>query len=352
MIRLSVMLGVLVNAQLCLLFLPHCARPHPWQPAFDACDAQLSNSPHITGDSSDLAWSESYRLLAYDYAYEATRDEKYLDKFVARFNVILAARDDKLGLLDEDHHCVMAAWGGHFKTPCRTCWLCHAAMLAYPVARFCNDVTGDDRYQPIAATYRQELNKTLAAFAGDFHAVADEGYYAQGSIIPGPIPYNQQNTMGCALLEFYRLTGDRGCLDKATRLARYFQRRTWHTRDGALLWYYCDGRTDHCEDVSHAALNVQFICLCTDEHLVFTTSDVQAVCTTYHDYIHVNDAWADTIDGKHLADDQSDYARQLIRWMILPDPMIAHDGEELLEKNVRQSETDLLGYALLMVKSL
>lgn len=69
--------------------------------AFDRLDRSINNgNGYKSGSGSDIAWGESYIMLAYVDMYRATRDTYYLDKLVDHADHVLDQRDDIRGFKD------------------------------------------------------------------------------------------------------------------------------------------------------------------------------------------------------------------------------------------------------------
>jgi len=329
--------------------------------AYDALEptSRTDKLLHDNPEPGNLAWGESYRLLSYVTAYEATGDARYLDLFCARFTLVLALRDDKTGQQDAGRGRVMKAWGTKGYTGGEWfCWLAHAGMIAYPAARFVRIVNADDKlaaYRPQADAFLAAVRETVAEFDADWRTGPgpDEGHYTNGPRGDG-LPLNMQNALGCILLDLAAVTGDNAYLDKATRLAQYFKARLKKREDGAFTWEYWPGNGGS-EDISHAGINLLFAQRAYEDHVVFTREDMTAFTLTFTKVVAKPDAeFTDTVGGDMLAPENHEmYRRQIMRWAGLTafDPAVGDaisayywpDG-----KPRGGGDTDLLGLALLM----
>lgn len=69
--------------------------------AFDKLDQSVNNgNGYKSGNAGNIAWGESYILIAYVEMFRATGDTRYLDKLVDHADHVLAQRDDRRGFKD------------------------------------------------------------------------------------------------------------------------------------------------------------------------------------------------------------------------------------------------------------
>ncbi len=69
--------------------------------AFDRMDQRInSGGAYKTATGGQIAWGESYVMLAYAEMYRATRDTAYLDRLVDHADCVLKQRDDNRGFRD------------------------------------------------------------------------------------------------------------------------------------------------------------------------------------------------------------------------------------------------------------
>lgn len=307
----------------------------PWDPKlparaiFDQMEAQMDPAPvtfgKATGEPGGMAWGESYLLTAYVVMYEATGETRYLDKFVARWRKVLALRDDRQGKRDVLRNKVMAAWGStRYSGGKWTCWNVHAGMLAAPAARFVRLVKERPALQKAYSTASKEflaaLEETVAAFQPDWRDGPndDEGYYVEPALGSRPVPLNQQNALGRALVDLWKATGKTTYRDQATKLAHFFKRRLRNGRDNAYDWAYHPGLNPPygggSEDISHASINVDFAVRCYENGIVFTKSDIERFANTLLKVVHKGDDHFSLTVGGQGGDA---YAAQIGRWGML-----------------------------------
>ena len=292
---------------------------------FDALDLALAGGDGYktaTNESATLAWAESYLMMAYLAMYEGTGEAHYLQKFADHADAVLLSRDDALGVVDYKG-ISGACWRNlHYQTGnVPYCYVVHSGMISYPMARFAEIVLNEPALAGAAALDGVPLvdkaNHYVASTAEtvahhEFQWLngpgAGEGYYRFADDAPAPIqkgvnlPSNQQNAMGRTLLALYGATGDATYLDKAARMAQLF--RGGLAADGAAyVWDYWNLLGDSSfngpgEDISHAAINVDFAVRAEAAGAVFTTADLTAFARTFADNVVAGDAllW-DRVDG-------------------------------------------------------
>lgn len=277
---------------------------------------RLSETP------GEFAWGESYLLLSYVTMYEATGEKRHLDKLVSRFRALLSLRDDKKGKRDELRNAVLPAWGSiGYSGGKRTCWTVHAGMLTFPAARFCRLVKARPSlwktYGRTATEFKAALQETVAAFDPYWREgpEADEGHYVEPALGGKHLPLNQQNALGRTMLDLSVVTKQRSYRDKTTKLARFLKRRLTLRKEGAFEWCYWPNLqppyVQGSEDISHAAINVDFAVRCYENGIVFSKEDVQAFVTTFLKLIYKGPGrFADTVAGSG----EGTYAPQIGRW--------------------------------------
>lgn len=297
----------------------------PARAVFDVLDTYDNGQQLLTGSAAanpgTLAWGESYLLMSYVRMYEATGETKYLDKFVGRFRAVLSLRDDKKERRDVLRNRVMPAWGtGDYTNGKWSCWNVHAGMITYPAARFARLVKerkGLEAYAGAAREFTAAIEETVAAYDPEWHdgPNPDEGYYAGPSLGGKHLPLNQQNAIGRTCIELAEVTGKAAYRERASKLAAFFKRRLKLRDDGAYEWAYWaalqppyeQGR----EDISHAAINIDFAFRCYEAGIVFTREDMERFAATFLKVVRKPDGRiSDTVAGAG----SGRYAAQIGRW--------------------------------------
>ncbi len=327
---------------------------------FDKIDNHLNNGmgyTNVLGNTSGYAWGESYVLSAYIDMYRATGDTLYLDKLVEQFDRVLANRDDARHINDYYRKAPIAGWGSteYSKGKWHT-WLVHTGMICQGPADFVQIVRAEGRLKKYAAKadlYLQKIKESVSSHEPDWRngPGKDEGYYVDPEI--GPLPVNQQNAMGSVLVSLYHTTRDHFYRDKASQLARFMQKRLRKRPDGSFDWSYwprLDGNGRGSEDISHAAININFAVRCRAQKIVFSNQDMDAFALTWTHYIRRSaHEFADNVDGKGGTNTHSPQA--VGRWMDLSmfNHAILEDGLTVFGDlaDEKASGADLLGIAKL-----
>ncbi|MBX7080285.1 MAG: hypothetical protein K1X88_13905 [Nannocystaceae bacterium] len=280
-------------------------------------------------EDATLAWGESYVMASLAAMARATNHPMYLDRLAEHIDAVLAQRDDARGVAD---------WRGisgpcwrntSYQSPTPYCYAVHTGMLVTPMLEFVAAVeaspwaqqAGDDG-ETLASKAERYLVAAQESVAFHDDEWNDGGYYVFPDVpnlaAAGQIqPLNQSNALGRAHLLLAALTGDAGALAKATALATRFRAQISTGADGALLWNYGAGAyAAPGEDISHAAINVEFAVLAAQHGVVFDDTDLAGLATTFRERIYLDDAtFSDFIGGGSTNGDS--YRAQIGRWVVL-----------------------------------
>jgi len=276
---------------------------------FDQMDRALNNGAGYSDSlntKGDLAWGEGYLLRAYVAMAKATDDPAYLDSEVENFDRVLQNRDDRLGKIDFFRKVALPAWGSDEYSRGRWhVWAVHTGMICLGPAEFVRLVRGVTRWRHTyggkADEYLRRIEEAVAAHDPDYHdgPAPGEGYYTDPEI--GPLPLNQQNALGSVIVELYNITRDHRYKNRAAHLALYFKHRLHRMPNGAWEWPYLakpDGSTSGVEDISHAAIDVDFAARCRWAHIVFNQKDMLGFAATWTRNVrHSATEFADTVAG-------------------------------------------------------
>jgi hypothetical protein len=247
-----------------------------------------------------LAWSESYALLAYEAMYEATGEQGLLQKMLEQIDRILANRADRIGLTDEVRGKVMPAWpcSGYTRGKAHA-FLVHAGMITYPMARLAYVLRRDPqlavRYAPQIDKILTDVAETVRAYEAEYRdgPAEGEGYY-YCPVLKADLPFNQQNALGRTMIAMYLASGDEWYRDRAEKLAQYFKDRL-RLLDDRYAWDYWVHRPDS-EDISHAAINVDFAFNCYRAGIVFNKTDMKRFVGTF-EALAKPEGFAGAVDG-------------------------------------------------------
>ena len=280
-------------------------------------------------EEATLAWGESYVMMSLAAMFRATGDPDYLAELSRHGDAVLAARDDQRGVTD--YRGVSAAcWQNRHYQPADQpyCYVVHSGMIAYPLAELARLVTVNgledepahdgQTLGATAAAYISAVEETVACHDDQWRA---DGYYVfrpDATFLGYPgvdLPLNQSNAMGRLLLALYDVTENADYLDKATRLAQRFSAQISLGDDGAYLWNYWGGSyAGHGEDISHAAINVDFAAMASARGIVFDDADLDGFAATFVQRVYVDDrTFSDALGGGPV--NGSSYRPQAGRWL-------------------------------------
>lgn len=266
----------------------------------------------MTNAEGGIAWGKSYMLSALVEMFEATRDSRYADAFVKLGRAVVDARDDKHNRKDEVRNRIVKGWGSvKYSDNRHFVWAVHTGMIIEPMARFAAIVLKDpswpSRYRSDALFFLQTAIESDAEHEDQFRPGPglDEAHL-YGLFLNKHLPLNQQNTLARAWLWLADGTGDAKYLDRTRRLATFFKNRIRTESDGAYTWEYwppLEGAGVKFEDVSHAAINADFLVRCAERGLVFGVADRVRLEKTLLTRVLVGaDGVANTLAGGEASD--------------------------------------------------
>ncbi|MCA9591776.1 MAG: hypothetical protein KC776_00655 [Myxococcales bacterium] len=288
-----------------------------------------------TNENGVLGWGESYLMMSRVALYRTTHDPALLVALAREVQGMLDATDAARGVKDflgRSRECWQATkYSGAGKEP--YCWAVHSGMLLAPMIEFVGlvaehpehaelSVEGLGTVQSIADAAKPKLIEAVDVFdadlvsgpgSGEMHYIA-EAKATFTSFAGGPLPLNMMNALGRAELALWQLTGDTKYRDRAEGLSRYLKNRM--SKNGtAYAWTYSGQAwsSGKGEDISHAAINVDFAVKSFEAGLVFDASDMTRLCRTLLDHVHV-----DTNTAKDLVDGgggTNTYQMQLGAWL-------------------------------------
>lgn len=282
-------------------------------------------------ETATLAWGEAYVMMGLAAMFRATSSPTYLERLAWHVDGVISSRDDRRGVTD--YRGVSAAcWQNKHYQPNDEgyCYVVHSGMIAYPMVEFARLVREAGLEEEIAwdgtnfgdkaDAYVAAAQATVAAHDDQWN---DAGYYvfrpdATFLGYPGSdLPLNQSNTMGRLLLALHAVTSDATYLDKATKLAQRFKNQLSTGSGGEYLWNYWGGTyASPGEDISHAAINVDFAAMAAEQGVVFTDTDLDAFSRTFMGPVYVDDRTLSNFVGGGDTNGSS-YKPQCGRWLRL-----------------------------------
>lgn len=193
----------------------------------------------------------------------------------------------------------------------------HTGQITYPVAMFCRIVRRDprlhQRYNAVAARFVQAIRNAVAVHDREWEDDGDKGWlrWAKGTALPDDgviIPLNQALILGATYAELSTLTDeDPSYARRARLLARGFRQSITIDAGGAALWPYwpvfsemyrgfaktgspatdiseytpSNGAARQYEDMSHAALSLEFATTAYRHGIEMTSDDLAPMAKTF-----------------------------------------------------------------------
>lgn len=295
-----------------------------------------SGNVNTTGS---LAWLQSYQFLAYMQMYRATEDTHWLDRVATQFSRIMKNRDDRIGTVDVHAKKPLKGWSaaGRYSEAGPHVFIVHTGMICTGPAEFVRVVKENpalhEKYGDTADKFLTELQEIVDQanemyFVNDDSTTAGEGYWTDP--VMGVMPTNMSAAMGNLVLELYLVTDREDYKDKVTRFATFLKNSMQPAEHDAYLWAYWPKKSNdeikQGEDVSHAALNVEFASRCTSAGIVFTKEDMRRIGNTWLHHVRQNDGtYATHVDGSSHGRYNAYYPQSPGRWLRiiphLPQPM-------------------------------
>ncbi len=290
--------------------------------AFDKADQALNAGDGYktaTNETGTLGWGESYVMMGYAAMFRQSGDPTYLVKLADHAASVMKSTDQARGINDyagRSRPCWQSTKYSSGSEP--YCWAVHAGMLLLPMAELAElvaahpeyaglDVPGQGKLGDVTAALVPQLEQAVAVFDADWKSgpAAGEGHYVaeSGATFTGyggqALPLNMMNALGRAQLALWQVTQNDAYKQRAQALGTYLKNRlsvngtsyAWTYR--GVAWTGTNG-----EDISHAAINVDFAVRLREASLVFTDADLKRFASTLFDKVHVDSATtADLVDG-------------------------------------------------------
>ena len=260
-----------------------------------------------TNLGGNIAWGQAYQLAALVEMFDATHDPKHAALIVKLGDWIADARDSRHNFRDEVRDRIMPGWGssGYSKGQ-RYVWAVHTGVVAAPLARFAAIVRHDpaltNRWGAAASRLLKVAEEAVAAHDDEYREgpQPDEGH-VYCPYLKKQLPLNMQNALAEAWLAVDDATQTPKHRERITRLAQFLKNRLRPMDDGAYVWAYwpaLEGVTESFENISHAAINVDFMVRCFEHGLVFQQTDLTRLEKTLLGRVLVaNDRISDTVGG-------------------------------------------------------
>lgn len=279
-------------------------------------------------ESATLAWGESYVMSGLAAMFRATGHPMYLERLALHIDGVLAVRDDARGVADY-RGVSGACWRNTSYQDGEYCYAVHTGMLVVPMLEFVAAIRAEPRFGARLAADGETLASKADAYLAaaqesvafhdfewnpaGYYVFADDASFLEHAGVDQPL--NQSNALGRAHVLLAELAPGGPDLERATALALRMSSMITEAGDGAYLWNYWGGPlSGDGEDVSHAAINVDFAAMCAAHGIVFDDADVRGFAATFMERVYVDDGtFADRVAGGSTNDPS--YRPQVGRWL-------------------------------------
>lgn len=254
-------------------------------------------------ENGALAWDESYVMRGYLEMYQATKDTKYLDKFIVHGDSVLKQRDSERGVKDYRGLSLPAWRGGPRYTGNGTYKIfdVHTAMISYPFAQFAtivNHSSALSAYKSYADKYLKAAKDAVAVHDGEWIETSTEMYLNR--------PFNMIFSLGSVFLEIYQASGDVSYKNKGVKIANHFRNNlSVDSATNSYQWKYMRTGNYGWEDLSHGAMDIDFAYLAYKTN-IFNATDMQRFGNTVQKkLIKADGNIANRVDGSGTSSNQS-----------------------------------------------
>jgi hypothetical protein len=263
----------------------------------------LSLSDQEKRDNSGfLAYRESIVLRAYLKMYQATKDIKYLNKFIDHVNSILKHRNDLNEIKHRDffRNRILKAWisRGRYspyaskgKPPRNYNYIVHNALIVYPFLKFADLVYTNELkiYKERADEFLKRAKETIDEFDndwnGEFYVYAytnKDKYTSAFNNYKIDLEISQETPIGACFILLHKYTGDLDYFEKAEKIAKRFKKTLVLSKNGSYIWYKRPQKLPkYIQDLSHATSDLLFILTAYENKLFFTKIDMERFAATF-----------------------------------------------------------------------
>jgi hypothetical protein len=276
--------------------------------AFIKFDRQLNNGNGYSFDNNlmgNLAWGESYVMMAYLKMYRATKNTVFLKKVITHSIRVMSERDDRQGRFDYRNKSE-AVWSA--ANPSYTlnaepyAFIVHSGMITYPMADLAQLIINTPDLQDeiseegksfldIAEWLVLEISLTVAAHEDQWDQKSGTYRFRNSPILEYGseiLPFNQSTALGRTLLMMYKATQNEHYLDKARQIAIHFKSAlNYDEQTDSYRWKYSVKEKEEIEDISHAAIELDFARLCYQNDLIFEEINLKRFANTFLEKIYL-----------------------------------------------------------------
>ena len=253
-------------------------------------------------NSGFLAYQESIVIRAYLKMYHATKDTKYLNKFIDHVSSILKHRNDINNIKHKDFFrdrilkgwIVMGRYSPYVnkgEQPREYNYIVHNALIVYPFLAFADIVYTNKlkNYKDIADEFFKLAEETINEFNNDWNGECYIYAYTNKDKYPSAfnnyrvkLEVSQETPMGACFILLYKYTGNLDYFEKARKIAKRFKKTLVLSKNGSYIWYKREEKLPkYLQDLSHTTSDLLFVLSGYKNNLFFTKKDLEKFATTF-----------------------------------------------------------------------
>ncbi|AWM87951.1 hypothetical protein [Microvirga sp. 17 mud 1-3] len=211
-----------------------------WLTAPDNPDPAL---PPLYNRGQLYSWQWSFWGRAALELYEATGETRFLTLLVGAAHNVMAARDDRHGIVDENQKRVVKSWGSviSFGGPqMRGTDVTATGLITLPILQLANRLAARGELDEEVAGLAQQCAPSFDEYEMFYVDLPtfDAGCYRYAFIPQAIDPTNHINAFGAGLVELYAFTKEQRHLERARKLLNFYRGSMVVDRDGAISTPY------------------------------------------------------------------------------------------------------------------
>jgi hypothetical protein len=282
-----------------------------------------------------LAWNWSFWGRALVFAYAATREMRFLDRFVEAFADILDQRDDRLGLPDAAKGRIVAGWATDLDG-IRVNEGTVGGLVALPLCEFALVVRADTdaapRYGRLAADYMTVAEEVVWEYDEDYR-LSDRGGHYVHPVTGNVEPLNHTHALAAAFVHLAVLTNRAQYGTRISQIAQRFLCSVTLEDNGAWSWPYIGqpetSASPPAEKIWKAGTTVEFPAAAIRHGLAFC-EHVDALSRTLTLNVLRPDGINEYVTSRRTSLMRERFSGSslpgagLALWFLMPDPLGAH----------------------------
>jgi hypothetical protein len=211
-----------------------------WLTALDNPDPAL---PPLYNRGQLYSWQWSFWGRAALELYEATGETRFLNLLVGAAHNVMAARDDRHGIVDENQKRVVKSWGSviSFGGPqMRGTDVTATGLITLPILQLANRLAARGELDEEVAGLAQQCAPSFDEYETFYVDLPkfDAGCYRYAFIPQAIDPTNHINAFGAGLVELYAFTQEPRHLERARKLLNFYRGSMVVDQDGAISTPY------------------------------------------------------------------------------------------------------------------